>query len=218
MVFRTKEGKYRIKIVLYGPSLSGKTAMITTLTNIVRGKRSRIYSVEEPTGRTLYFDYMVFQPSGLNKFVFDIFTVPGQKRHARQRRVILYGADCVIFVADSDPRALYENTFSFEELMHAYGGHFSRIPLLIALNKRDLEDALPVKVMLRALKLRSTVPIFETVAITGEGVLAMFKEALRLTMLARFFPAIYEREKEIMELRYEKLLPREVIKRTLVKV
>jgi len=218
MVVITSTGTYRLKIVLYGPSLSGKTVLLNKLYEIFSGKKSRIYSIEEPSGRTLFFDYLVVQPRDYDKFAFDIYTVPGQKRHARQRRIILNGADCIVFVADSDPQALIENAYSFEELRRYIGGVLHRIPLIIAVNKRDLTEALPIRVILRAMKLDRPAPVFPIIAIEGVGIREMFREALRLTMLARFFPTAYRTELERVKMGYKHLLPREVIYESFIKV
>jgi len=218
MVIITKTGTYRFKVVLYGPSLSGKTVMLNRLQELYPSRRTRIYSVEEPSGRTLFFDYMVVSAGDNNRFVFDIYTVPGQRRHARQRRVILNQVDCVIFVADSDPQAVRENAISFKELKRYLGGILRKIPLIIAVNKRDLPDALPVRLIVRALGLDKIVPIFPTIAIEGIGIKELFKESFKLTMLARFFPAIYKREINRTLSLYEKYVPEELLKRPLIKI
>ncbi|RLE73194.1 MAG: gliding-motility protein MglA [Thermoprotei archaeon] len=218
MVVISATGTYRFKIVLYGPSLSGKTVMLNTVQKTFFGKKSKLYSIEEPDGRTMYFDYLVIRPEKASKIAFDIYTVPGQKRHARQRRIVLNGADCIIFVADSDPQALPENVYSFNEMKNYLGGLLNKIPLLVAVNKRDLPDALPVRVIIRALKLDRIVPIFPTIAISGYGVKETFREAFRLTMLAKFFPSIYEKELERIKEEYKHLLPKELLKKALIKL
>ncbi|MEX2689380.1 MAG: GTP-binding protein [Candidatus Njordarchaeia archaeon] len=193
MVYRDKNGYYRFKIVLYGPSLGGKTTMVKALYNRIFGlKKGKIRSIEDPSGRTLYFDYMPLGTRG--KVVFDIYTVPGQRRHKHQRKVILQGADAVIFVVDSDPNALQENIYSINELKDFLGDHFIRMPVIIALNKRDLDDALPERVLLRALNIEGTFPVFKTVAKDGLGVKRVFQEAARLAMLYRVFPEVYRKE------------------------
>jgi len=206
MVYKDKYGNYRFKIVLYGPSLSGKTTILRALYNKILGlKKGQIKSIEDSSGRTLYFDYMPLGTRG--KVFFDIYTVPGQRRHKQQRKIILQGADAVVFVADSDPQALQENIYSINELREFLGDQWGKIPLLIVLNKRDLPDALPESVLIRALRIDGPFPIFKTVAIEGLGVKRVFQEAARLAMLYRVYPEVYlEQLKSLAKQTREKLL------------
>ncbi|MEX0569492.1 MAG: ATP/GTP-binding protein [Candidatus Njordarchaeota archaeon] len=197
MVFKDKYGHYRFKIVLYGPSLGGKTTMLKVLYNKIRGlRKGRLRMVADESGRTIYFDYVPLGTSG--NIFFDLYTVPGQRRHKTQRRIILKGADAVVFVADSDPEALEENIYSIQELRTFLGPDWGKIPIIVALNKRDLPDALPEVVLLRVLRLDGPFPVFKTVAIEGLGVKRVFQEATRLAVLARVFPETYRREVEIL--------------------
>lgn len=65
-----------------------------------------------------------------------------------------------------------------------------KIPLIIAVNKRDLPDALPIQLILKSLKLTKPAHVFPTIATTGKGIKELFKEAFKLTILASFFPKI----------------------------
>ncbi len=193
MVYKDKHGYYRFKIVFYGPSMAGKTTMVKMLYNKILGlKKGRIHSIEGTDGRTLYFDYVPFATKG--KVLFDVYTVPGQRRHKRQRKLVLEGADAIIFVVDSDPNALNENIYSINELREFLGDKWGEVPIIIALNKRDLADALPETVLLRALRLDGPFPVFRTIAIDGKGVKRVFQEAARLAMLYRVFPDIYKEQ------------------------
>lgn len=197
MVFKDKYGHYRFKIVLYGPSLSGKTTMLKVLYNKIKGlKKGRLRMVADQSGRTIFFDYLPLKTSG--NIFFDLYTVPGQKRHKTQRRLIIKGADAVVFVADSDPEAIRENVDSIEELRVFLGNEWNEIPVIVALNKRDLPDALPEVVLLRAMRLDGPHPIFNTVAIEGLGVKRVFQEACRLAVLARIFPETFKKELELL--------------------
>lgn len=215
MVVIAADGRYRLKIVLYGPSLSGKTEMLKTFKRMFLGVKSRLYSIQETNGRTLFFDYLVVRPGNNINFVFDIYTVPGQRRHARQRRIILNGADGIIFVADSAPIAIYENIKSFEELKFYLGGLLNKIPLIIAINKRDLPEALPIQVILNWLNMTSPVPVFPTIATTGKGLKELFRETFKLTMLASFFPTLYKEELMRVIETYKYLLPERILKKVL---
>ncbi len=170
--------------------------MVKAFYNKIMGlKKGKIRSIEDPSGRTLYFDYVPLATKG--KVVFDVYTVPGQRRHRHQRKVLLKGADSIIFVADSDPQALQENVYSINELREFLGDQWGEIPLIISLNKRDLEDALPRSVLVRALKIENEpFPVFQTVAKDGLGVKRVFQEAARLAMLYRLYPKVYKSELE----------------------
>jgi len=196
MVYKDKDGYYRFKIVFYGPSLSGKTTMLKAIYNKVTGlKRGKIRSIEEPSGRTLYFDYAPLAVKG--KVVFDVYTVPGQKRHKHQRKILLRGVDSIVFVADSDPNALKENVYSMNELLELLGDKVEQIPIVVALNKRDLPDALPRAVLIKALKLdNKPFPVFQTVAKDGLGVKRVFHEAARLAIMAKLYPDAFKSELE----------------------
>jgi len=192
MVYRDSQGRIRFKIVFWGPSLSGKTTMLKALYNRLRVKiKGRIKSIEDPSGRTLFFDYVPFGLRG--NVVFDVYTVPGQRRHKRQRKIILQGADAIIFVVDSSPDALAENIYSFRELKEFLGQEFDEIPIVVALNKRDLDDALPERVLVKALRLDGPWPIHKTIATEGLGVKRVFQDAAQLSILYRAFPNEYER-------------------------
>ncbi len=197
MVFKDKHGHYRFKVVLYGPSLGGKTTMLKVLYNKIRTlRKGKLRMIDDESGRTIYFDYVPLMTSG--NIFFDLYTVPGQRRHKMQRRTVLRGADSVVFVVDSDPEALEENVYSIQELKAFLGKEWYSTPIVVALNKRDLPDALPETVLLRVLRLNGPFPVFKTVAIEGLGVKRVFQEASRLAILARVFPEKYKKEIELL--------------------
>lgn len=199
MVFKDEQGRLRFKIVVYGPSLAGKTTMLRHLYSSMDKtlKKGKMRSVEESsTGRTLYFDYAPISASG--RVTFDIYTVPGQRRHKNQRKIVLEGADGIVFVADSDPKALRENKYSLQELEDFLGDKWGDIPILYTLNKRDLEDALPPSVILNSLGVNSSsdVPVFKTVAIDGLGIKRVFQEAAQACVLWRLHPELYKKKRQ----------------------
>ncbi len=159
-------------------------------------KKGRLRSVEESsTGRTLYFDYAPISASG--NVCFDIYTVPGQRRHKNQRKIVVNGADAIIFVVDSDPRALSENRYSLKELRDFLDDKWGDIPILYTLNKRDLEDALPPSVLLSSLDINrdTNTPIFKTVAIDGLGIKRVFQEAAQSSVLWHLHPELYKKSR-----------------------
>jgi len=97
-------------------------------------------------------------------------------------------------VANSDPNALKENIHSIREL-HSFLEYYSYdVPLIVALNKRDLPNAVLVDELVRNLRIEGLYPIFETIAVRGVGVKRVFREAIRFAVLYRIFPDVCRRE------------------------
>lgn len=183
---KDSEGRMHFKIVFWGPTLSGKTTALRWIYDNIEGlAKGGFTSVEDPTGRTLYFDYTPLSASG--KVIFDVFTVAGQKRHRHQRRIVIQGTDGIIFVADSLVSQLNENTESLNELKQMLGNNLnSDIPLVVMLNKRDEPGAADRKALIDSLALRD-VPIFETIATKGTGVRRAFQAIAREVLLKRLY-------------------------------
>ena len=175
---RDDMGRVHIKIVFYGPSLSGKTTALRWLFGNVRSlSKGRLVEIADDLGRTTFFDFVPVTAS--EKIVFDVFTVAGQRRHARSRISVLKDADGIIFMADSRPEMMNENLASLEELRIALGtDRYASMPIVVALNKRDLPNALPVDYMVQMLDVEGY-PTFETIATEGKDLLRMFQRVLR---------------------------------------
>ncbi|MBS7248748.1 MAG: ADP-ribosylation factor-like protein [Candidatus Jordarchaeales archaeon] len=183
---RDAQGRLRFKIVLWGPSLSGKTTCLRWIYDEVTGlNKGGFTSVEDPTGRTLYFDYTPISATG--KVIFDVFTTAGQRRHKHQRKIVLQGADGIMFVADSSRSQLQSNIESLEELKGLLGNQLGKeIPMLVLLNKRDLPDAMPRQELVSALKVEGF-PIYESIAVKGLGVKRAFQAIAREVLLKRMY-------------------------------
>jgi signal recognition particle receptor subunit beta len=169
------------KIVYYGPGLSGKTTNLEMIhTKIPGERRGELTSIATEGDRTLFFDFM---PIDLGKIGgmetrFHLYTVPGQVYYNATRKLVLQGVDGVIFVADSQQGKMQENLESLrnlEENLKEYGIELSSIPFVIQYNKRDLPGVMSVEEMNRVLNTYN-VPVFEAVAITGEGVFPTLKK------------------------------------------
>ncbi len=176
-----------VKIVYYGPGLSGKTTNLQFIYNKLDPKtRGPFTSIPTQTERTLYFDFL---PMGLGKIgnfeiKLSLYTVPGQVFYAASRKLILKGVDGIVFVADSQEERLDANIESIEDLisnLKDYNLDFYEIPYVLQLNKRDLKNALPVEVLLKELR-RKNEQYFEAVAIKGEGVFLTLKSITKLTV------------------------------------
>ena len=102
----------------------------------------------------------------------QLYTVPGQVFYDATRKLVLRGADAVVFVADSQAPALESNKESFQNLianLRDQGSELEKIPHVIQWNKRDTPNALPVETLDREINLFHA-PTFEACAMRGEGV------------------------------------------------
>ncbi|MDR3669707.1 MAG: PAS domain S-box protein [Holophaga sp.] len=149
-----------------------------------------MFSVNTQEDRTLFFDLLPINLGYIygNSIHLQIYTVPGQVQYDASRRVVLGGADGVVFVADSSDAQMQENVDSLSNLYHNLNANrlnIKQIPFVMQYNKRDLPDAMPVGVMNRRLNFRS-VPYFESVASRGDGVLDTFLAITRETVGTTF--------------------------------
>lgn len=177
-----------LKIVYYGPGLSGKTTNLEQLhSSFPNDKRGDLVKLDTETERTLFFDYFPAEIGTLSGFTLkaDLFTVPGQSFYHTTRRVVLDGADGVVFVADSDPRREEANIASMESLVsnvESYGRTMDDLPLVLQWNKRDLPKTLSIKILERTLN-PSGRPTVEASALAGMGVVET-QEAILQSVLA----------------------------------
>ncbi|MCB1051507.1 MAG: PAS domain S-box protein [Acidobacteria bacterium] len=185
--FNTKDNEILVKIVFYGPGLSGKTTNLQKLHEMMDpSQKTDLFSVNTMEDRTLFFDLLPVDLGYIygNSIKLQIYTVPGQVHYDSTRRIVLSGADGVIFIADSDKNKLHENVQSINNLYHnlqANRLNIKEVPLVMQYNKRDLPDALPVEILNQKLNFRQ-VPHFGAVAIKGDGVLDTFVEAVKMTV------------------------------------
>jgi signal recognition particle receptor subunit beta len=177
------------KLVFYGPGLGGKT---TTLQYIHQEtapeKRGKLVSLATPTDRTLYFDFLPIRLQKVRNMTvrLQLFTVPGQVYYSATRKLVLTGADGIVFVADSQSGRLDANQESLEDLnanLAEHGRALSQMPHMFQWNKRDLEDVVPEEELDRRFNLFSA-PSAGTVATRGDGVFDCLETITRLTMEA----------------------------------
>ena len=177
------EREITVKVVYYGPALSGKTTNLQQLhTFIDTDSRGKMVTLDTADDRTLYFDFLPIQFGTEAGFSIKIklFTVPGQVMHKSTRKVVLAGADAVAFISDSQRSSASANAYSWRDMeanLKSNGIDFARIPKVVQFNKRDLPDVKPLKEIKEAW---GEVPTFPAVAIRGEGVVETFRELLRL--------------------------------------
>ena len=185
--FNTRGNEILLKLVYYGPGLSGKTTNLQSLHAMCSdAQRGEMFSVNTQEDRTLFFDLLPINLGYIygNAIHLQIYTVPGQVQYDASRRVVLGGADGVVFVADSDESKMQDNVDSLSNLYHNLNANrlnIKQIPFVIQYNKRDLSGAMAVGVMNRRLNFRS-VPYFEAIANRGVGVLDTFLSITRETV------------------------------------
>ncbi len=178
-----QEREITVKMVYYGPALSGKTTNLQQLHQLINAPaRGKMVTLDTSDDRTLYFDFLPIQFGTQNGFSVKIklFTVPGQVMHKCTRKVVLAGADAVAFIADSQRSSASANAYSWRDMeanLKANGLDFESIPKVLQFNKRDLPDVKPLQEIREAW---GDIPTFPAVAVRGEGVLETFRELLRL--------------------------------------
>ncbi len=176
------------KIVDYGPGLGGKTTNIQVLYERTgNGHKGKLISLATETDRTLFFDFFPLELGTIRGFRtrFHIYTVPGQVFYDASRKLILKGADGVVFVADSQAVRMDANVESIRNLrehLAQNGSALEQIPYVLQLNKRDLPSAVPVPEMVRELRVKGE-PVYEAVAIRGIGVFETLKAVVKQVLL-----------------------------------
>jgi signal recognition particle receptor subunit beta len=135
-----------IKLVYYGPALSGKTTNLQAIHRLLTPEgRGRLMTLETRDDRTLFFDLLpltISTESGLTVRI-KLFTVPGQVIHNSTRKLVLQGADGVAFIADSQVHEVRANQASFKDLrknLRDNGIEPASMPVVIQYNKRDLPN------------------------------------------------------------------------------
>jgi signal recognition particle receptor subunit beta len=172
------------KVVYCGPGLAGKTTNVAAIYETVNASnRGRLISLNTDSDRTLFFDFLPLDLGRIGGFStrFHLYTVPGQVVYQASRKLILKGADGVVFVADSDPERMDANIESLRDLrshLRDYGYRIGELPYALQLNKRDLFHTIPKEMLLEHLKLGNE-PVFEAVARDGAGVSETFKAVAR---------------------------------------
>jgi signal recognition particle receptor subunit beta len=194
--FTTRE--ITCKIVYYGPGRSGKTTNLHYVYGRVPdSRRGRMVSLATQTDRTLFFDFLPIDLGQISGFTtrFQLYTVPGQVYYNATRRLVLQGADGVVFVADSQARQLDENLESLQNLqanLLDQSIDIRTMPLALQYNKQDLprELILQPAELDDALNFRS-VPSFPADALHGNGVFETLKSITELVLrrLAQGAPA-----------------------------
>ncbi len=173
-----------LKIVYYGPGLSGKTANLQYIySRIDPALKGDLVMLKTKEERTIFFDFLQLEVGNIDgkKPKFNLYTVPGQVHYDLTRKIVLNGVDGIVFVADSQREMMDANLdtlLDLEKHLIADGKTLENFPWVFQYNKRDLLSAEPLEEMEKKLNFFN-VPSFEAVAIEGKGVFATLKEVIK---------------------------------------
>ena len=183
-LFNEESRELAVKVVYYGPALSGKTTNLHALHEKLDPRvRGRLMTLDTKDDRTLFFDMMpvFFRTPGGVKVKIKIYTVPGQVMHESTRRIVLQGSDAVVFVADGRKSETVATLAYWKDLLRnleSNGLDPLRLPIVIQRNKTDLPgvrtDTFDDLVRPKG------VPVVPAKAIQGEGVLETLSTILSL--------------------------------------
>ena len=187
VLFNAATKELTAKIVYYGPGLCGKTTNLQHIyDSLPQDGRGKMLSLATQTDRTLFFDFLPIELGTIRgmKTRIQLYTVPGQVFYDATRKLVLRGADAVVFVADSQAQAMTGNKESFQNLIENLkdqGAELATLPHVIQWNKRDIPGALPVEVLDREINLFG-MPTFEACARLGTGVRETLTGVARLVL------------------------------------
>jgi small GTP-binding protein len=185
-----------LKLVYYGPGLCGKTTNLEHIHgNPKLSGKGKMISMSTETDRTLFFDFLPMDLGTVAGFRIrvQLYTVPGQVFYDATRRLVLKGADGVVFVVDSQKALLDASLESFQNLRDNLVINQidpEKIPIILQYNKRDLPDVLPVEELDAHFNPEGKHSRFPAVAVRGDGVLATLQRAVQVMIasLAHRFP------------------------------
>ena len=188
MFINWQKRELNLKLIYYGPPLSGKTTNLEQIhKQLPAPKRGELVSIKTKEDRTLFFDFMEVELNAINglKPKFKLYTVPGQVYYAATRKLVLKDADGLVFVADSSAQRMNNNRHSFKEMgtqLEELGLSIESIPLVLQCNKQDLGDAVSPAVIRQSLAVPESVKTFPAVAIEGKGVPETLKTLMGLVI------------------------------------
>ncbi len=174
MIIDSVKGSVKFKVVYHGIALAGKT---TNIESLAKSDGLDVLTFDTKKERTLVFDFITRKKSVDDfQLSFSIYTIPGQDIYKDIRKMVMRGADAVVFVVDSSERKLQENKEFLEVLaddLRMYGKSVEGTPIVVQYNKRDLPDALPLETLTKEVSIPGK-PYTEAVALEGKGVQETF--------------------------------------------
>jgi len=185
-------GEIQCKIIFYGPGLGGKTTNLRYIYDSTNDHiRGQLVSIDTKGDRTLFFDFLSLDLGKIRdyKIRVQLYTVPGQVHYDATRKLVLRGADGIVFVADSMRVQREKNIESLENMainLKEKGIDITKIPLVMQYNKRDLEGSnipiLTIEEIERDLNAHLKAPFFTASALKGAGVFETLREISKLTV------------------------------------
>lgn len=198
-----------VKIVYYGPALSGKT---TCLQYVYESgeyrKKGKLITLDTDGDRTLFFDFLPVEIGKLGDYSIkmQLYTVPGQVAYNTTRKLVLQGSDGIVFVADSQMVMREQNQDSFNNLrenLKANNIPYEETPLIFQYNKRDLKEILPIDTLNKDLNPENKA-FFPTIGTTGENVLEGLHSIMKMVIIhLRNKLSIFQKDKTVMFSREE---------------
>ncbi|HYN43850.1 MAG TPA: GTPase domain-containing protein, partial [Thermoanaerobaculia bacterium] len=188
VLFNHSTRELTAKIVYYGPGLCGKTTNLRLLhEKLDQGTTGRLLSLSTAQDRTIYFDLLPVELGNVKGYTvrFQLCTVPGQVFYNETRKLVLKGADGIVFVVDSQWSMLSHNLESFQNLrenMAELGQKVDEAAVVIQYNKRDLPGVLSVQALQESLGFQEF-PFVESIAADAKGVVETFKLVSKLTFI-----------------------------------
>ena len=185
MQINMQKREITLKVVYYGPPLSGKTTNLQALHKLLDpSARGQLTQLDTSDDRTLFFDLLPVFGTTKSGYLLKLklLTVPGQVVHVTTRRIVLQGCDGVVFVADSQlEHAKANNDFWFG--MHHYLKQNdidpATLPCVIQFNKRDLPNVRSDEEIDQIAKAGKE-PVFKAIALKGDGVLETLEGVLKV--------------------------------------
>src|SRR5881397_3165084 len=188
VLFNYSTRELTAKVVYYGPGLCGKTTNLQYIYDNLPGSvKGKMLSLATKTDRTLFFDFLPLDLGEIRgmKTRIQLYTVPGQVFYNETRRLVLKGADGVVFVGDSQKQMLEANVDSYrnlEENLRVHAMKLADMPLVLQYNKRDLPNLASIEDLNAAINKHNS-PFYESVATTGIGVQDTLKAVTKLVLL-----------------------------------
>ncbi len=191
-IVNLKKKQIECKIVYYGPGRCGKTTNLEYIHKAFKKQvKGEMVSINTDGDRTLFFDFLPLELGKLKgcDVRVQLYTVPGQVRYESTRKLVLRGADGIVFVADSLEVRREKNMLALKDLhqnLKEYNLSIFKVPLVIQFNKRDLNDdnisLMSIEQMQHDLNRQLKVPCFPGSALTGKGVGITLNACLKLLL------------------------------------
>jgi signal recognition particle receptor subunit beta len=198
-----------VKIVYYGPALSGKTTCLKYIYSCPEfGNKGKLITLDTDGDRTLFFDFLPIEIGKLGDYSIKIqlYTVPGQVSYDTTRKLVLQGADGIVFVADSQVAMREQNTESYNNMIKNLELNKispPEIPIILQYNKRDLSEILPLDELNKDMNPENK-SFFPTVATTGENILEGLHASMKMVILSlKNKLSVFQKDKTVMFSREE---------------